>query len=302
MGPMRILHLDAGREMRGGQWQVLRLAEGLRAAGWECLLLARGGSPLYENARRRGLDARSWSVASVAGMGPKADIVHAHDGRSHTLAACFAARRLVVSRRVAFPIQHNPASRWKYGRAVHYIAVSEFVRRMLESYGIAGSRISVVYDGVPAAESRIKACATGPVVAPETDDLRKGTALALEAAKLAGVRVRLSRDLEKDLDGAAVFVYITHAEGLGSAVLMAMAAGVPVVASNIGGLAEIIDHGRTGLLTENTPQAIAHAMRRLMEDAALARSMADQARQVVQEKFSLERMVAGTIRVYEALL
>ena len=38
---MRILHLDAGREMRGGQWQVLRLIQGLAAAGVESTLLAR---------------------------------------------------------------------------------------------------------------------------------------------------------------------------------------------------------------------------------------------------------------------
>ena len=45
---MRILHLDSGREMRGGQWQVLRLLEGLRAAGHDVTLLARAGAPLAE--------------------------------------------------------------------------------------------------------------------------------------------------------------------------------------------------------------------------------------------------------------
>ena len=61
----------------------------------------------------------------------------------------------------------------------------------------------------------------------------------------------------------ALFLYITHSEGLGSAVLLAMAAGVPVIASNVGGLPEIVEHERTGLLTENTAQAIANAIRRL---------------------------------------
>ena len=41
---MRVLHLDTGREMRGGQWQALRLVEGLRAGGVESTLLARAGS------------------------------------------------------------------------------------------------------------------------------------------------------------------------------------------------------------------------------------------------------------------
>jgi len=42
---MRILHFDAGKEMRGGQWQVLRLIEGLAAAGVESTLLARENAP-----------------------------------------------------------------------------------------------------------------------------------------------------------------------------------------------------------------------------------------------------------------
>ena len=53
---MRILHLDAGREMRGGQWQVLRLLEGLAAAGHE--VLSRGGAPLEAQARSASLDTR----------------------------------------------------------------------------------------------------------------------------------------------------------------------------------------------------------------------------------------------------
>jgi glycosyltransferase involved in cell wall biosynthesis len=80
-----------------------------------------------------------------------------------------------------------------------------------------------------------------------------------------------------------------------------MAAHVPVIASNVGGLPEIVEHERTGLLTENTPQAVADAIRRLQQDRALARSLAAEARCRVEQKFSIERMVTGTIAVYEAL-
>jgi glycosyltransferase involved in cell wall biosynthesis len=81
-----------------------------------------------------------------------------------------------------------------------------------------------------------------------------------------------------------------------------MAAGVPVIASNIGGIPEIVEHERTGLLTENTPQAIARAVRRLMEDRAVAGLLAAQALAAVKQKFSVVRMVAETIGVYEALV
>jgi hypothetical protein len=294
---MQILHIDSGAEMRGGQWQVLRLIEGLRAQGHESRLLARTGSPLFENAQRCGIEVHALRLRSVAQQSRAADVVHAHDARSHTAAVLVAPARLVVSRRVAFAIGRNPFSRWKYQRASHYTAVSKFVARMLGAAGVAPSRISVIYDGVP-----VERPSEGPdIVVPYTTDPRKGMALALEGVKRTGLTALTSRHLEQDLAHAALFIYITHSEGLGSAVLMAMAAGVPVIASNVGGLPEIVEHERTGLLTENSPEAIATAIRRLIEHRAFARSVATQARCMVQQKFSIERMVTDTLAVYEAL-
>ena len=283
--------------MRGGQWQVLRLIEGLRATGHASLLLARSGSPLFAEAQRRGIEVHAFSLRSVAGRSRASDVTHAHDARSHSAAALAAPAHLVVSRRVAFPIQRNLLSRWKYQRASHYIAVSRFVERMLFESGVAPSRISVVYDGVP-----VQPASQGSdIVVPESGDPRKGMALALEGVNLAGFTALTSRNLEQDLARAAVFLYITHSEGLGSAVLMAMAAGVPVIASDVGGLPEIVEHERTGLLTSNSPESIAGSVHRLMEDRAFAQSLAAQARCMVQQKFSVERMVAGTLAVYEAI-
>jgi glycosyltransferase involved in cell wall biosynthesis len=112
------------------------------------------------------------------------------------------------------------------------------------------------------------------------------------------VKLRLSRDLEADLQGAAGFLYITQSEGLGSAVLLAMAAGVPVIASNVGGLPEIIEHGVTGWLTKNAPPAIAEAIQRLLSDRSAAAGIASAARKMVEERFSIDRMVGQTLMVY----
>jgi glycosyltransferase involved in cell wall biosynthesis len=294
---MRILHLDSGAEMRGGQWQVLRLIEGLGAAGHESTLLAQGGSPLYVEARHRGIDVHGWSYLSVARRSGQGDIVHAHDAHSHTAAALAAADRLVVSRRVAFLVKRNPVSRWKYSRAAHFIAVSEHVKSSLVDAGIAASKITVVYDGVPF----LPVSHGSEILIPESGDPAKGTALAIQGAKLAGLPVRPSRNVESDLAHAGLFLYITHSEGLGSGVLLAMSAGVPVIASNVGGLREIVFHERTGLLTENAPEAIAAAVRRLMDDRTLAQVLADRARSTVQQKFSVERMAAETAAIYEAV-
>jgi glycosyltransferase involved in cell wall biosynthesis len=303
---MRILHLDAGREMRGGQWQALRLMEGLAAAGVESTLLARSGGPLFEAARRGGWHVEPLSLVRVMLLARRHDLVHAHDARSHTLGAMVGAGgrgpgaggrhgRLVVSRRVAFPVR----SRWKYRHCRTYLAVSEFVKSILVAGGVPEEKIAVVYDGVPLLEP----ARGSSVVAPaNASDPRKGAPLAVEAARLAGVELKLSTDLERDLRDAAVLVYITHSEGLGSGALLAMSAGVPVVASNVGGLPEIIRHGENGLLVENTPQAIAAAVRQLLDNPALARRLGDAARRTVMERFTVDHMVRRTMEVYREVL
>lgn len=296
---MRILHLDSGRQMRGGQWQVLYLAHGLRARGHEVKLLARRGGPLLAAAASGGADADTLTLGSFAALLSWADILHAHDARTHTLAA-FSAVRTVVSRRVAFRIGTGLLSRWKYSGADHYIAVSRFVARQLIAAGIQSSGITVIHDGVPLiAPNGLPA--TGPIVAPLTDDPMKGSDLARQAALLAGVEICFSADLMNDLQRAGLFVYISREEGLGSAVLLAMMHGVPVVTSRVGGLPEIVEDGRTGFLVDNDAAEIARAIRKLVAQPELAAEMGRRAREFA-ERFSVDRMVDETIRVYEKVL
>ena len=77
-----------------------------------------------------------------------------------------------------------------------------------------------------------------------------------------------------DLKQADSFVYLTEAEGLGSAILLAMAYGVPVVASRIGGIPEIVEHGVTGLLADNRVEDVSSEIRRLTSDRGLASTLA----------------------------
>ena len=93
--------------MRGGQWQVLYLMEGLAPLGYEQHLLAPTGSPLMAAAAARGLSASAISISAVARHARQADIVHAHTARAHALAAPFADTRLVIARRVAFPLRRR---------------------------------------------------------------------------------------------------------------------------------------------------------------------------------------------------
>jgi len=292
---MRVLHLDTGREMRGGQWQALQLIEGLREKKFDGVLLSPEGTPLLAKAREVGLDARPLGMWTVARLARQADLVHAHDARAHTLAAVLARAPLVVSRRVAFPIR----SRWKYGRAARYAAVSEFVKRVLIEGDVPQEKIAVIYDGVALREP------TGggdSVVALASADPLKGTDLAREAARLAGVPLDVTDDLVSGLARARLFLYLTRSEGLGSAVLMAMAAGVPVIASSTGGLPEMIRHRENGWLTENDPEAVAAAIRTLLDDPALRRRLAACARETVAQRFTLDIMIRKTMDLYREAL
>ena len=165
--------------------------------------------------------------------------------------------------------------------------------------GIPPNKITVVYDGVPLAEHTPEG---RRIVAPATEDPAKGRDLVQEAARLAGVEIHFSKNLEADLMDAAMLVYITRQEGLGSAALLAMAAGVPVVASRVGGLMEVVEDGESGILTDNSPAAIARALTRLAGDAELRRRLGARARRRVHEKFSVEAMVRDTLDVYRKVL
>src|SRR5437763_490094 len=78
----------------------------------------------------------------------------------------------------------------------------------------------------------------------------KGAHFAEELAQRTGVNIKLVSRLEDDLAGAALLVYISESEGLGSGALLAMSASVPVIASRVSGLLEVIRHGENGMLVE----------------------------------------------------
>jgi glycosyltransferase involved in cell wall biosynthesis len=92
-------------------------------------------------------------------------------------------------------------------------------------------------------------------------------------------------------------------EALGNAVREAMAAGLPVIATYTGGLAESVDDGCTGLLVEpNDAAGLAKAILRLASDGVLRRAMGVAARQRVSERFSWDRVGDHTLNEYRGLM
>lgn len=295
---MRVLHLDSGRELRGGQRQALLLFQGLRRQGIEQTMLCRG------ELLRRLPDGQTLSAAAVWRAAGRADLIHAHDARCHTLAALLArGRPVVVSRRVAFPVKTGLLSRWKYRRPALYLAVSAFVGEQLIAAGVNAARIRVVPDGAPVPEASPRPMGEPPVVvAPDSADPLKGAALAQRACKLAGLELRLSRDLDADLPKSDIFLYLTESEGLGSALILAAMHAKPAVASRIGGVPEVVVDEETGLLTANEPSEVAAALDRLRRDPGLAERLARAAQARAVREFSDDRMVARTLEAYRSIL
>lgn len=109
-------------------------------------------------------------------------------------------------------------------------------------------------------------------------------------------------DVGKVYGALDAFTFPSEFEGLGTALQTAMAAGLPSVSTSRGALAEVVDHERTALVVEPNGKEFAAAMLRLMIDAGLRKKLGEAGRREVQERFSAERMVNGTIRVYEGVL
>ncbi|HEY7495263.1 MAG TPA: glycosyltransferase family 4 protein, partial [Candidatus Tectomicrobia bacterium] len=100
-----------------------------------------------------------------------------------------------------------------------------------------------------------------------------------------------------------VFVFPSYLEGLGTAVLDAMALRKPVVATRAGGIPEAVQDGITGLLVPpRDPEALAEAVLHLLRHPEQGRALGEAGRKRVEQHFTAERMAAQTLHVYQWLL
>jgi len=320
---------DAGHEpfvVAPPESPLLRRA---RAAGLAVSAVGAAGDWDLRAARKVAKRLKAW----------RADIVHAHDARAHAigLAALVGRRRipLIVTRRVAFV----PRGRIKYGpRVARFIAISHAVRDALVAGGVAPGRIDVVHSGVPtpvAARPRDwkRECAwpddsvvCGVVGAMTVekgiglldeiarrmpDAERRATRLVLLGGASAGlatiggiasIRAGFVDEVHRAMAGLDVLWHPASSEGLGTAVIDAMALRVPPVAFRVGGLPElIIDHACGLLVPPGDVGAFADAAALLVRDADLRQRLGS-AGPSRAETFSVARMMEGTSRAYERVL
>jgi glycosyltransferase involved in cell wall biosynthesis len=110
-------------------------------------------------------------------------------------------------------------------------------------------------------------------------------------------------DVESVYAATDLFVFPSHQEPLAVAMLSAMAYGLPVVAFARGGNPEALADGKNGLLVnELDAGALAAAIARLLTNPAEARHLGEAARETVIARFSADRMVEETLRLYKHLV
>jgi len=141
----------------------------------------------------------------------------------------------------------------------------------------------------------------------DEDSGEAGTKL-LETARRLGVADRfrivpVAEDAGAFLAALDLFLYLSRLEGLGSAILLAMAHQLPVVASEVGGIPEIVLHRQTGVLVGDAFETeLPAVIQFLMRAPRLRHQMAQAARQFVSAHATSDRMVAQTVVLYRELV
>ena len=228
--------------------------------------------------------------------------------------------------------------RQAYRCATKVVANSVAAQSILEEEGIASGSIAVIPNGVEAGrypdrrDDKTRPVRTVITVAnlrPEKSHETLIGAASLLAHQFPEVRYQMvgdgprrreleaavrARGLERTvtflghredvpqlLAAADVFVLPSISEAFPNAAVEAMAAGLPVVASSVGGLLDLIEPERTGLLvTPGDPQALATALHLLFIDRDFASRLGQSARAQVQQRYSFERMVSSFEELYLA--
>jgi len=268
----------------------------------------------------------------VHAHGARAGWVCALAHRHHPFPLIFTAHNLVradLSARLGMPFIGFHSDR--------IIAVSPSVENSLAACGVSRSKIQVIPNGIDLSHfspisAEARATARKVFGVPENAFViaaagrlsrEKGMdTLLLAAAQRTGMTFLMAGDGPQKatlrshcpanakllgrlddilplLSAADIFAVPSRREGQGIAALEAMAAGVPIVASRVGGLADMLADGESALLVPpNDPDALAAAFSRLRSDTRLRGKLAENAMPIVRERYEVSQMLSALAAVY----
>ncbi|MGD9641713.1 MAG: glycosyltransferase [Elusimicrobiales bacterium] len=370
---LTVFHLDDGKELRGGQRQMLYLVKELARLGHDNTVVCRHGSPLHAAALRKNFKTLTlpyyfeWDPLSAlllrralkrlpAGSTPP--VLHSHTG--HTAGVSWLASAgldcvRVAHRRVDF-IPGAFTARYKYSKAHSVIAISEAVRDIMLRAGVPEEKVAVVNSTIdlddtpwkpgefPAYRSAARAELAAELAIPgdafwagslialvphkDPENMARAAAAVLKEAPdtyflIAGEgpleqkTAHLARMLKiqdrfrligyrknpyKILAALDLFMLSSCEEGMGSVLVEAMNAGLPLLATTAGGITDVVEDGANGLtVPPRDHEALAAAALRLIRDPELRARLAAEAHRR-REDFSSPRMAALTLKCYEAAI
>lgn len=307
----------------------------------QCLIVRRGtklhqaGSALANTE----VHAVRPSMMSVMRQASSADLVHIHEGRSVRVGALASllGKKFVLSRRIMKRPRDLKPTRWSYSRADKVLCVSSAVAQVMRNY-INPDRVLVVpdcsrYPTQDTAAINTRSAETLRVgIVGEIDFRIKGQDVVLAVAErlavshptilfrffgsgqdadaltqrieslanasYAGWRSNMAEEFA-DLD---LVLQPSSEEGLGSSILEAFSFGLPVVASRVGGIPDIVTDNHNGRLVDpGSVEQIAAALADIAENPAMYQRLAEAAR-TTSQRFSCERMATDSLAVYRELL
>lgn len=223
------------------------------------------------------------------------------------------------------------------------IAISESIHLQLEMCGIPASKIRTIYEGMdlslyakpmqPKYRDRNSPMVIGTVahlsrekginylieaasLIPHIQDRMRfvivGDGECLEELKKLCAEKGLTQSFEfagfhsstyQFMKSFDIFALPSLSEGLSSAILEAMAASLPIVATKVGGIPELVKDGENGLLVAPaSPEALAHAIQQLVDQPEESERMGKRGRERMEKRFTLERKILETERLCYALL
>ena len=153
------------------------------------------------------------------------------------------------------------------------------------------------FEMLPLGKARLTLVGGGPLRQRlESEISRRGLT---EVVDLAGE----VQDVRSMLERSDIFVLSSHSEGMPISVLEAMATGLPVVASDVGGVHEVVQESATGFLVPpGDVEGMAERLVQLIGDAALRQRLGDAGRQRVEQHFALAQWRARHLALYASLL
>jgi glycosyltransferase involved in cell wall biosynthesis len=280
------------------------------------------------------LDVRShWRLRTLARRW-KADVVHAHGVRASMYVGHCRGSRDAFS---TLATVHSTDSYKHMQRCDQLIAVSDAVRSFLLGHGHAAERVTTVYNGVPDGphergpavrrvigidDNEFALCSAGRFVSEKGQDLMvqavlrcspnvtltligdAQTPFGREVRALAGGNPRVRflgfrNDVSTLLPAFDGYLCASHCEAFGLSLAEATAAGLPIIATAVGGIPEVVIDGANGCLVPvNDVAAMAAAIVRLLTNPALSQAQGAAGRLRYLQHFSVHRMVSTTVDLY----